>query len=182
MSRDSSNLIWIDLETTGLSVGSRVILEIASLVTDKDLYILGEGPVLVIHHPDEDLSRIDPWSRRQHEGSGLLDASRSSNTSLSDAEQQTLRFVRKHVPCGASPLCGSSISLDRRFLMRYMPELNAHLSHRNLDVSTVAELAARWYPDAAAKLDRGVRHRAAADIHDSIDELSLYRRLIFRDS
>lgn len=181
MSRDATNLVWIDLETTGLSVGSRVILEIATLVTNKDLYVLGEGPVVVIHHPDEVLSRIDPWSKRQHEGSGLLDGSRSSTISLAEAEQQTLHFVRRYVPCGASPLCGSSIALDRRFLMRYMPELNAHLSHRNLDVSTVAELAARWYPGVAAKLDRGVRHRAAADIRDSIDELSLYRRLIFRD-
>jgi len=181
VSRDSTNLIWIDLETTGLSVSSRVILEIATLVTNKDLHIVGEGPVIVIHHPDEVLARIDAWSRRQHDGSGLLDASRSSSISLAEAEQQTLRFVRRYVPCGASPLCGSSVSLDRRFLMRYMPELNAHLSHRNLDVSTVAELAARWYPGVAAKIDRGVRHRAAADIRDSIDELCLYRRLIFRD-
>jgi oligoribonuclease len=151
------------------------------VATDKDLNVLAEGPALVVHQSEETLSRIDPWSERQHGGSGLLDASRSSDISLAEAEQQTLRFVRRYVPRHASPLCGSSVGLDRRFLMRYMPELNAHLSHRNLDVSTVAELAARWFPGAVAKLERSVRHRASADIRDSIDELCFYRRLIFRD-
>jgi oligoribonuclease len=181
VTRDRANLIWIDLETTGLSVGARAILEIASIVTDKDLNILGEGPVLVVHQSEETLARIDPWSAQQHGNSGLLDVSRSSDISLAEAEQQTLRFVRRYVPRQVSPLCGSSVGLDRRFLMRYMPELNSHLNHRNLDVSTVAELAARWYPGVAAKLERGVRHRASDDIRDSIEELRFYRRLMFRE-
>jgi len=181
MSRDRSNLVWIDLETTGLSVRDRGILEIATVITDKELNIIGEGPILVIHQPAEVLSRIDPWCEQQYGSSGLLEASRSSNISLGEAEQQTLRFVRRFAPRRAAPLCGSSILLDRRFLMRYMPELNMHLSHRNVDVSSIRELAARWYPGVVAKLDKETRHRAADDIRESIEELRLYRRWIFRD-
>jgi len=181
MSRDRSNLAWIDLETTGLSVGKRAILEIASIVTDKELSVVGEGPVLVIHQPDDVLERIDPWCVQQHGFSGLLEASRASDISLHDAEQQTLTFLRRHTHRGVAPLCGNSILLDRRFLMHYMPELNAHLSHRNIDVSAINELAARWYPGVIARLDKGVRHRAASDIRESIEELRLYRRLIFRE-
>jgi len=180
MPRNRSNLVWIDLETTGLSVGKRAILEIASIVTDKNLNVVGEGPVLVIHQPDHVLERIDPWCEKQHGFSGLLEASRASDVSLQDAEQQTLTFLRKHTHRGVAPLCGNSILLDRRFLMRYMPDLNAHLSHRNVDVSAINELAARWYPGAVAILDKGVEHRAADDIRESIEELRLYRRLIFR--
>lgn len=181
MSRDRSNLVWIDLETTGLSVRRHAILEIASLVTNKDLNLLGEGPVLVVHQTDEVLDRVDGWCQQQHGFSGLLDASRASNVSLAEAEQQTLTFVRSHTHRRASPLCGNSIFLDRRFLMRYMPELNAHLSHRNIDVSSIQELAARWYPGVLAKLDKRYRHRAASDIRSSIEELRLYRQLVFRD-
>jgi len=181
MSRNRSHLVWIDLETTGLNVGDRAILEIASVVTDGDLNIVGEGPVFVIHHSDETLRRIDPWCERQHGFSGLLEASRASDISLRDAEQQTLTFLRRHTHRKMAPLCGSSILLDRRFLMRYMPELSAHLSHRNIDVSAIQELAARWFPGVLARLERGARHRAAGDIHSSIEELRTYRRLIFRD-
>ena len=181
MLRDRSNLIWIDLETTGLSVASRAILEIASIVTDKDLNIVAEGPNLVIHQPDEVLARIDPWCEQQHGPSGLLAASRASNISLREAEQQTLRFVRKYTHRGISPLCGSSVLLDRRFLMHYMPELNAHLSYRSIDVSGVNELAIRWFPGVVAKLDKSTRHRAAGDIRESIEELRLYRQLIFKE-
>jgi oligoribonuclease len=181
MPRNRSNLVWIDLETTGLSVGNRAILEIASIVTDKDLNIVGEGPVLVIHQPDELLERIDPWCEKQHGFSGLLEASRASGVSLRGAERQTLSFLRKHTHRGVAPLCGNSILLDRRFLMHYMPDLNGHLSHRNIDVSAINELAARWYPGVIARLDKGIRHRAADDIRESIEELRLYRRLIFRE-
>jgi oligoribonuclease len=180
MSRDRSNLVWIDLETTGLSVGNRVILEIASIVTDKDLTIIGEGPDLVIHQMDEALDRIDPWCAQQHGPSGLLDASRASDISLQEAEQQTLTFIRGHTHRQSSPLCGNSILLDRRFLMRYMPELSAHLSHRNLDVSTINELVARWYPGTLRRLDKGVHHRAMDDIRSSIEELRFYRQQVFR--
>jgi len=181
MPRDRSNLVWIDLETTGLSVGRRAILEIASIVTDKDLHVVGEGPTLVVHQPDEVLERIDPWCEQQHGFSGLLEECRASDISLRDAEQQSLTFLRKHTHRGVAPLCGNSILLDRRFLMRYMPDLNAHLSHRNIDVSAIQELAARWYPGVIARLDKGIRHRAADDIRESIEELRLYRRMIFRE-
>jgi len=181
MPRDRSNLVWIDLETTGLSVARRAILEIASIVTDKDLRVLGEGPNLIIHQPDSVLDRIDPWCEQQHGFSGLLEASRASDISLQDAEQQTLTFIRRHTHRKVSPLCGNSILLDRRFLMRYMPDLNGHLSHRNVDVSVINELAARWYPGVLDRLDKNVGHRASDDIRSSIEELRFYRQLVFRE-
>jgi oligoribonuclease len=181
MPRDRSNLVWIDLETTGLSVRNRAILEIASIVTDKDLRVVGEGPTLVVHHPDDVLERIDPWCEQQHGFSGLIEECRASDISLREAEQQTLTFLRKHTHRGVAPLCGNSILLDRRFLMRYMQELNGHLSHRNVDVSAIQELAARWFPGVIARLDKGIRHRARDDIRESIEELRLYRRMIFRE-
>jgi oligoribonuclease len=180
MPRDRSNLVWIDLETTGLSVGRHVILEIASVVTDKDLNVVGEGPDLVIHQPDSALERLDPWCERQHGFSGLIESSRASDISLQDAEQQTVTFLRKHTHRQVAPLCGNSIQMDRRFLRRYMRELNDHLSHRNVDVSSIAELAARWYPGVAAKLDKEFPHRAAEDIRGAIDELRFYRQLVFK--
>jgi len=181
MPRDRSNLVWIDLETTGLSVTKRAILEIASIVTDKDLNVLGEGPNLVIHQPTSVLERIDPWCAQQHGFSGLLEVSRASDISLQDAEQQTLTFIRQHSHRKVSPLCGNSILLDRRFLMHYMPELNGHLHHRNVDVSVINELAARWYPGVIDRLDKDVRHRAAGDIRSSIEELRFYRQQVFRE-
>lgn len=181
MSRDSSNLVWIDLETTGQSVSRRVILEIASIVTDKDLNIIAEGPNVVIYHPAEELARIDDWCAQQYEYSGLLEASQASDISSHEAQQQTLTFIRRHTHRKMSPLCGNSILLDRRFLMRYMPELSEHLSHRNLDVSTINELVARWYPGTLERLDKGVRHRAVDDIRSSIEELRFYRQQVFRD-
>lgn len=180
MPRDPSNLVWIDLETTGVSVRHRVILEIASVVTDKDLRILEEGPDLVIHHPDEALQRLDAWCAQQYEISGLLDASRASDLSVREAEQKTLAFIRRHSHRHSSPLCGRSVLLDRRFLMRYMPELHGHLSHRNLDVSTISELAARWYPGILPRVEHEHTHRAAQDVHASIRALRAYRRLIFK--
>ena len=181
MARDRSNLVWIDLETTGLSVTRRAILEIASIITDKDLNMLGEGPNLVIHQPDSVLERLDPWCEQHHGFSGLIEASRASDISLQDAEQQTLTFIRRHTHRKMSPLCGNSILLDRRFLMHYMPELSAHLSHRNVDVSVINELAVRWYPGVIDRLDKDVRHRADGDIRSSIEELRFYRQLVFRE-
>jgi len=180
MPRDRSNLVWIDLETTGISVGKRVILEIASIVTDKDLNIIAEGPDLVIQHPDEVLSRIDSWCAQQHGGSGLLEESLASDITLHEAEQQTLTFVRRHTHRKMAPLCGNSILLDRRFLMHYMPELNDHLSHRNVDVSVINELATRWFPGVLARLDKRVHHRSSGDILSSIEELRFYQRQVFR--
>jgi len=181
MARDRSNLVWIDLETTGLNAARRVILEIASVVTDPDLNILGEGPLLVIHHTDEVLEDLDPWCEKQHAFSGLIESSHASDISLREAEQQTLTFLRKHTHRGAAPLCGNTISFDRRFLRRHMRDLHDHLSHRNIDVSTISELAYRWYPGVMSKLDKEVDHRASADIRASIEELRLYRQLVFRD-
>jgi len=181
MARDRTNLVWIDLETTGLNAARRVILEIASIVTDRDLNILEEGPMLVINHPDEVLEEIDPWCEKQYAFSGLLDASRASDISLSEAEQQTLTFVRKHTHRGTAPLCGNTIQFDRRFLRRHMRDLHDHLSHRNIDVSTVSVLAYRWFPGVLAKLDKGTEHRASTDVRASIEELRLYRQLVFRD-
>jgi len=180
MPRDRSNLVWIDLETTGLSVSRHAILEIASLVTDRDLRIVGTGPDLVVHQPDEVLHRLAPWCEKQHGFSGLIESSRASDISLREAEQQTLAFLRRHSPRKASPLCGNSILLDRRFLMHYMPELSEHLSHRNLDVSSISELAHRWYPGAVSRLDKEFRHRAAKDVRASIEELRFYRQHIFK--
>jgi len=181
MSRDRDHLVWIDLETTGLSVARHVILEIASVVTDKNLNVVGEGPDLVIHQPESALARLDPWCARQHGHTGLIDSSGASDISLREAEQRTLTFVRKHTHRQTAPLCGNSIQTDRRFLRRYMPELTEHLNHRNIDVSSIAELAARWYPGVATRLDKTYLHRAAPDIRESIEELRFYRDLIFRD-
>jgi len=181
MARDRSNLVWIDLETTGLNVGRRAILEIASIVTDKDLGIVDEGPALVIHQSDDVLARLDPWCERRHGPSGLLEASRSSDISLREAEQETLRFVRKHTQRRTAPLCGNGICFDRRFLVRHMPELNDHMSFRNVDVSSIKELAHRWYPGVVEEMQKALRHRASDDIRESIEELRLYRRLIFKD-
>jgi oligoribonuclease len=180
MARDRSNLVWIDLETTGLSVSRHAILEIASLVTDKDLNVVAEGPDFVIHQPDSVLERLDPWCEKQHGFSGLIESSRASDLSLREAEQQTLVFLRKHSQRRAAPLCGNSVLLDRRFLMRYMRDLNDHLSHRNVDVSSIAELAHRWFPGTAARLDKEFRHRASHDIRASLDELRFYRQQIFK--
>ncbi len=180
MARDRGNLVWIDLETTGLSVARHVILEIASVVTDKDLSVVGEGPILVIHHPEEVLDRAADWSERQHGISGLLESSRASDISLREAEQRTLTFLRRHTHRKVAPLCGNSILLDRRFLMRHMRDLNDHLSHRNVDVSSISELAHRWFPGAVSRLDKEYLHRAGSDIHASIDELRFYRQLIFK--
>jgi len=179
MARDRSNLVWIDLETTGLSVARRAILEIATIITDKDLNLVAEGPTLVIHHPDRVLDRIDAWAEKQHAYSGLIEISRNSDISLQEAEQQTLTFLRKHTTRKSSPLCGNSVTLDRRFLMHHMPDLNAHLSHRNVDVSSISELAHRWYPGLMSKLGKDVNHRAMDDIRGSIEELRMYRRHIF---
>ncbi|HEC62935.1 MAG TPA: oligoribonuclease, partial [Candidatus Acetothermia bacterium] len=164
----SGNLIWLDLETTGLDPETCVILEIATLVTDKDLNVVAEGPALVIHYPPQVLAGMDPWARKQHQASGLLAEVEASRVSLAQAEEETLAFLRSHTPPRACPLCGSSICLDRRFLIRYMPKLNAHLSYRHVDVSSIKELVARWYPDQVVKRKGSSRHRARADILDSI--------------
>ena len=176
----STNLVWIDLETTGLEPESCVILEIATLITDKDLNVIAEGPNLVIRQPEEALKSMDAWAKKQHEASGLLGEVRRSGVSLVQAEEETLAFLREHTPPRACPLCGSSICLDRRFLVRYMPRVSAHLSYRHVDVSSLKELVARWFPEKALKRRQTSPHRALPDILSSLEELRYYREHVFR--
>ena len=169
------NLIWIDLEMTGLDTDNDHIIEIATIVTDSDLNTLAEGPVIAVHQSDEVLAGMDEWNTRQHGQSGLTQRVRESGFDLSRAEQLTIEFLRKHVAAGKSPMCGNSICQDRRFMAREMPELERFFHYRNLDVSTLKELAKRWRPDVAAGLRKGSTHLALDDIRESIAELVYYR-------
>jgi len=176
---NKDHLIWIDLEMTGLKPDRDSIIEIATVVTDRDLNVVAEGPVLAIHQSEAVLATMDDWNQRQHGGSGLLARVRASQVDAATAEQQTLAFLAAHVPAGASPMCGNSICQDRRFLARWMPALEAHFHYRNLDVSTLKELAARWYPQLPAQFSKRATHLALADIHESIAELRFYRERLF---
>jgi oligoribonuclease len=173
------NLIWIDLEMTGLAPASDTIIEIATVVTDAQLQVLAEGPVFAIHTSDEILAGMDEWNTRQHGASGLVARVRESRIDLAEAERQTLEFLKEWVPGGVSPMCGNSICQDRRFLARQMPQLERYFHYRNLDVSTVKELARRWAPQLAAGFEKQAAHLALADIHDSIRELAFYRERLF---
>lgn len=175
MAQNPNYLIWIDLEMTGLDPDKDRIIEIATIVTDADLNILAEGPVLAIHQSDEILNGMDEWNTRQHGGSGLTARVRASTVSERAAELQTLEFLRQYVPAKASPMCGNSICQDRRFLYRGMPELEKFFHYRNLDVSTVKELVKRWAPKLADGFTKNGAHLALDDIRDSIRELQYYR-------
>jgi oligoribonuclease len=168
-------LIWIDLEMTGLKPESDTIIEIATVVTDKELAVIADGPVLAIHVSDEVLARMDEWNQRQHASSGLLARVRASRTTLAEAEQRTLEFLEPLVSPGSSPMCGNSICQDRRFLARWMPQLERFFHYRNLDVSTLKELARRWAPAVAESFVKQGTHLAYADVHESIRELRHYR-------
>jgi len=174
------NLIWIDLEMTGLNPDRDRIIEIATVVTDKELTVLAEGPVCAIHQTDGVLAGMDEWNTRQHAMSGLTERVRASTTTEQEAEQETLAFLRKHVDQGVSPICGNSICQDRRFLSRYMPELAAFFHYRNLDVSTLKILVKLWLPDISGRFEKNSVHLALADIHDSIRELRFYREQLFK--
>jgi oligoribonuclease len=174
------NLIWIDLEMTGLSPEDNRIIEIATVVTDKDLTVLAEGPVYAIHQTDEILAGMDEWNTRQHGLSGLTERVRASSVTESEAEQRTLEFLRQHVEQGASPICGNSICQDRRFLIKHMPELAAFFHYRNLDVSTLKILVKLWMPALSSGFEKQSVHLALADIHDSIRELRFYREHVFK--
>ena len=176
---DKQNLIWIDLEMTGLNPDTDVIIEIATIVTDSELNILAEGPSLAIRQPKEVMDGMDEWNTRQHGGSGLTQRVLTSEISTRDAELATLEFLKQWVPAGASPMCGNSICQDRRFLWRGMPELEAFFHYRNLDVSSVKELARRWRPELADGVKKSSTHLALDDIRDSIAELTYYKRYFF---
>ena len=180
MTQDASNLIWIDLEMTGLDTTSDRIIEIATIVTDGQLNILAEGPVLAIHQPDDILQAMDEWNTRQHGGSGLTERVRQSTLDERAAEQQTIEFLSKYVPQNTSPMCGNSICQDRRFMARCMPELERYFHYRNLDVSTIKELAIRWSPVVARGFKKGSTHLALDDTRDSIRELQYYREYFFK--
>ncbi len=180
MAQDPRNLIWIDLEMTGLDTQNDLIIEIATIVTDAQLNILEEGPVLAIHQPDDILAGMDEWNTRQHTASGLVQRVRASTVEEGEAELATIAFLERHVPAGASPMCGNSICQDRRFLARCMPRLEAYFHYRNLDVSTLKELARRWYPSVAQGLKKGSSHLALEDIRDSIEELRYYRQHLMK--
>ena len=168
-------LIWIDLEMTGLDTDNDSILEIATIVTDAQLEILAEGPELAIAHPVERLQAMDEWNRNQHGKSGLWQRVLEQGVTMADAEKRTLDFLARWVPANSSPICGNSICQDRRFLHRCMPQLEKHFHYRNLDVSTIKELARRWAPDVLNGVRKDAKHTALSDIHDSIAELRHYR-------
>jgi oligoribonuclease len=176
----NENLIWVDLEMTGLDPERDRIIEIATAITDKELTVLAEGPVFAVHQPDDVLAAMDEWNTRQHASSGLTERVRASTTSAAEAEQATLAFLRQYVDQGVSPICGNSICQDRRFLVKHMPELAAYFHYRNLDVSTLKILAKLWQPEIGARFEKKSVHLALADIHDSIRELRFYREHLFK--
>ncbi|MDT8405772.1 MAG: oligoribonuclease [Methylococcales bacterium] len=176
MAQDASHLIWLDLEMTGLNPDADAILEIATVITDQNLNVLAEGPVLVIHQDEQVLNGMDEWNQSHHGQSGLLDRVRTSSIDTAEAERQTLAFVRDWLPEQSSPICGNSIGQDRRFLFRLMPTLEAFFHYRNLDVSTLKELAARWAPEIKNAFQKKEAHRALDDVYESIAELKHYRK------
>ncbi len=178
MAQDQNNLIWIDMEMTGLQPDSDRIIEIALMVTAPDLTAVAQGPVLVVHQPDEVLEAMDAWNKGTHGRSGLIDKVKASTLDEAQAEQAALEFLALHVPANVSPMCGNSICQDRRFLARWMPKLEAYFHYRNLDVSTLKELAKRWKPEVLKGVVKESKHEALADILESIEELKYYRRTI----
>ena len=174
--RSEHNLIWIDCEMTGLDPDTDRLIEVAVVVTDAQLSVRVEGPVFAIHQSDAVLDAMDAWNKGTHGKSGLIDKVRASTVSEADAEQQLIDFLSLYVPKGCVPMCGNSIGQDRRFLVKYMPRLEAFFHYRNVDVSTLKELAKRWKPEAYASFKKAQRHTALADVHESIDELQHYRQ------
>ena len=176
MAQDSSHLIWVDLEMTGLDPDNDLIIEIATIITDKDLTILAQGPVLAVHQSDAALAAMDDWNQQHHGQSGLIGRVKTSVIDTAEAERQTIAFLKQWVPENTSPICGNSIGQDRHFLYRYMPQLEAYFHYRNIDVSTLKELAARWAPDVKEGFKKESSHQALNDIIESIEELRYYRQ------
>ena len=180
MAQDLQQLIWIDLEMTGLNPDIDVIIEIATVVTDKDLNILAQGPVLAVYQSDEILANMDEWNQKHHGASGLINRVKSSRINDIEAERLTIEFLKQWVPENTSPICGNSIGQDRRFLYRHMPKLEAYFHYRNIDVSTLKELAARWAPEVKEGFNKESTHQALDDIIESIEELRYYRENFIR--
>lgn len=180
LSKSDQNLVWLDCEMSGLDPEKERLLEIAVVITGPQLSPRVEGPVLVIHQSDEVLQAMDNWNKGTHGKSGLIDKVKASQLSEAEAEEQMLAFIRRYVPKSGSPMCGNSIGQDRRFLVKYMPRLEAYFHYRNLDVSTIKELAKRWRPEIYAAFKKQQRHTALADVHESIDELAYYRQHFLR--
>ncbi|QSP94583.1 oligoribonuclease [Marinobacter salinisoli] len=176
---EGDRLVWIDLEMTGLDPEQERIIEMATIITDSQLNLVAEGPVIAVHQPDSLLDAMDEWCTKTHGASGLTQRVKESSISEAEAERLTLEFLRQHLEPGASPLCGNSIGQDRRFLVKYMPELEGFFHYRNLDVSTIKELARRWRPDVLAGVKKQGSHLALDDIRDSINELRHYRDTFF---
>ena len=178
MPADANNLIWIDMEMTGLLPDADRIIELAMVVTDAQLGVVAESPAWVVHQPDEVMGAMDAWNKGTHGKSGLIEKVRASTLDEASAERAALEFLALHVPANTSPMCGNSICQDRRFLARWMPRLEAYFHYRNLDVSTLKELVRRWKPEAAKGLTKEGKHQALADIYESIEELKHYRRTV----
>ncbi|OJW55279.1 oligoribonuclease [Thiobacillus sp. 65-1402] len=182
MALNPTHLLWLDMEMTGLSPDTDRIIELAIVVTDADLNTVAEGPVLVVHQPDAVMDAMDNWNKGTHGKSGLIDRVKASALSEAEAEAQMLAFVKQHVPARTSPMCGNSICQDRRFMARYMPQLEAFFHYRNLDVSTLKELAKRWRPGLCEGFKKASKHEALADIYESIDEMKYYREHFIRSA
>lgn len=176
MAQDQNNLIWLDMEMTGLKPETDVIIEIAMVVTDAQLNVVAEAPVLVVHQPDSVLDAMDSWNKSTHRKSGLIEKVKASALTEGFVERQMIEFLREYVPASTSPMCGNSICQDRRFMAKWMPQLEAYFHYRNLDVSTLKELAKRWKPAIMSGLTKHGKHEALADIHESIEELKYYRQ------
>jgi oligoribonuclease len=179
-SNQRDNLVWMDMEMTGLDPKTCVVLEIATLVTDKDLNLLAEGPVLVVHQPQAILDAMDDWNKEHHGKSGLIEQVKNSKITLAQAEQSTLDFVAQHCAPKTSPLCGNTIYQDRRFLLEYMPRLEDFFHYRLIDVSTIKELVKRWYGSESQAPSKKQTHKALDDIRETIEELKFYREKVFR--
>lgn len=180
MTKDSNNLVWLDMEMTGLDPVNNVIIEVAVVVTDGELNVLAESPSYAILQPETELAKMDKWNVGTHTRSGLLERLKTDGVELSFAEGEILKLLKKYVGKGKSPLCGNTIHQDRKFIVRYMPKLEEYLHYRNLDVSTLKELCRRWYPKILAGFTKHNKHEALADIHESIAELKYYREKIFQ--
>ena len=175
MAQDPSNLIWIDMEMSGLSPDNDRVLEVAIVITDAQLNVVAEGPVRVVHQPDDVFERMDSWNKSTHKKSGLIERAKAATQNETEVEAELIAFLAQHLPESTSPMCGNSICQDRRFLARHMPKLEAFFHYRNLDVSTLKELAKRWKPAIMAGFTKHGKHEALADIHESIEELKFYR-------